>query len=155
MTVIARRIVASPVRTASEAWQVIVELVAPNQGSDARSELRAVDGIASSLIAAEAMKTSPIVVWGVGPRLRMYCLYDEDAVIGEEANEKALPTDVTAGDWSMSLPCPSEDLSWVQEALAKRSRRVTARDMESELEAETINDAKRSATIDEEVFFRS
>jgi hypothetical protein len=88
--------------------------------------------------------------------VRIYCLYDEEAVIGEEANENKLPSNPTAGEWSMSLPCPGEDLSWVQAALAKHSRHVTARDMTSALEVETTTDAKAMLpTIDKEAFFRS
>ena len=37
VTVIARRIVASPVRTASEVCQVIVDLVAPKEGTPEQS----------------------------------------------------------------------------------------------------------------------
>ncbi len=155
MTVIARRVLSSPVRTASEVWQAIVGLVALPMGSDARTELNEVIGIASSLIAAEVMRSTPIIVGGVGPRIHIYCLHDEDAVTGEGANERALPVDVTAGDWAMSLPCPAEDLSWVQAALAKKSSRVTARNMANGLEVETTEDAEMSATIDEKVFFRS
>ena len=155
MTVVARRINASPVRTASEVWQVIAALIAPSEASEARAELRAVTGVACSLIAAEAMKSAPIVVWGVGPRVRIYCLYDEDAMAGDQANENALPADVTAGNWTMSLPCPADDLKWVQIALAKHSIRITARDMATELEVGTADNIRKSATIDQEAFFRS
>lgn len=146
MSVIARRIVASPVRTASEVWQIIVDLIAPADGSEARSELGAVAGVGCSLIAAESMRTAPIVVSGVGPRVRIYCLYDDDAIIGERANEGALPVDITAGDWLMSLPCPTEDLSWVQTALIKHSRHVTARDLAAEFEEETPQTVKAAMT---------
>jgi hypothetical protein len=40
-----------------------------------------------SLIAAEAMRDSPIVVHGVGPRLRVYCLYDDEAILGEGVSD--------------------------------------------------------------------
>ena len=101
------------------------------------------------------MESAPIVVWGAGPRVRIYCLYDEDAIIGEDANENGLPVDVTAGDWSMSLPCSAEDLDWVRAALAKNSCHVTARDMATELEVDATQNGKKSAIIDEEAFFRS
>lgn len=98
MTVIARRIIATPARPASEAWSLIVELLAPESESQARKELLAIAGIASALIADEAMKTAPIVVSGSGPRVRIYCLYDEEAIVGEQAKETSLPAIPTAGN---------------------------------------------------------
>src|SRR4030042_4651426 len=128
MTTISRKIIAIPARSASEAWKVIVNLIAPQTDSDAQRELLETTGIASSLITDEAMKNAPIVVYGVGPRIRIYCLYNEDAITGENASEETLPFSPTEGDWKMSLPCPAEDLDWVQRALKKRSGRITARD---------------------------
>lgn len=126
-TVVVRRVVATPGRPAAAAWQVIADLVAAI-GSAARAEFNSVAGIAISLIAAESMRASPIVVYGVGPRLRVYCLYDDEAILGEGASEDPLAWCPTDGDWAMSLPCPPDDLSWVQEALADQSDRITARD---------------------------
>ena len=97
-TVIVRRVVATPGRPAATAWQVIAELAAA-EGSAAREELDAVAGIAISLIAAESMRDSPIVVYGVGSRLRVYCLYDDDAILGEGSSEDPLAWCPTDGDW--------------------------------------------------------
>lgn len=157
MTVVARRIKATPARPASEAWQVIVNLLAP-VASDARSELLRVEGIASSLIASQAMKDAPIVVHGSSPRVRFYCLYDDEAIEGEQANEQKLATCPTEGDWSMSLPAPVEDLKWVQDSLKKRSSRVTARDMTGPVATESSEDEGQKsagAAINPEAFFRS
>jgi hypothetical protein len=129
MTVIARRIKATPVRSASSAWSVIVNLLAPKAGSAARVELENIAGIASSLISDEAFRSSPAVVYGSGPRVRLYCLYDEEAVSGENASESTLSFVPTEGDWKISLPCLAEDLNWVQEALKKKSSRITVRDL--------------------------
>ena len=63
MSVVARRIRATPERSASETWQVIVDLLAPDDGS-ARVELMSIEGIASSIISTESPKDSPIVVQG-------------------------------------------------------------------------------------------
>jgi hypothetical protein len=155
MTVIARRIIAIPARSASEAWRVIVKLLAPNAEGDANKELLGISGIASSLIAAEAIKEAPIVVYGSGPRVRIYCLYDEEATVGEEANETALAFDATEGNWTLSLPCPEDDLEWIQEALKKRSGRITARDMSTAVESEEAQSRAGSATIKVEAFLRS
>lgn len=128
MGAIARRIAATPARTASETWTVIIGIVAPLADSEARAELERVRGFAASLIAAEAPGDAPIVVAGVGDQVRIYCLFGEDAVLGETASEAPLAWDPTDGDWSMSLPCFPDDLDWVRGALASRSQRVTARD---------------------------
>ena len=157
MTVIARRFIATPARSASEAWSLSVELLVPESESQARKELLGIAGIASALIADEAMKTAPIVVSGSGPRVRIYCLYDEEAIVGEQAKETSLPAIPTAGNWQMSLPCPADDLPWVQEALKKRSMHVSARDLATgfEIDEPEGDENRSSVVVDTEVFFRS
>ena len=125
--IVTRRVVATPERLATEAWQVISDLIAPADTS-ARRELDQVAGIAMSLIALEAPRNSPIVVHGVGPRFRIYCLYDDEAILGEGQSEDVLSWSPVKGDWAMSLPCPADDLAWIQPELAKLSTRITARD---------------------------
>lgn len=159
MTVLARRIVATPARSAAEAWNVIAGLLAPDDKSDARREILSVTGIASSLIASEAMKDSSIVVSGMGPRIRIRCLYDEDAILGDEANEQAFAICPTEGEWVMSLPCPAEDINWVREALKKHSTKITARELSAEAFSEQAQRNEKSAhaeiLVDREAFFRS
>lgn len=46
------------------------------------------------------------------------------------------------GDWRVSLPCPMDDLGWVQAALKKHSTRITARDRDAPM----ADDASVSAT---------
>lgn len=157
MTVVARRFVSIPERTASSTWIAISQLLALEPGSAASTELASVAGVAASLISREAM-TSPIVVWGAGPRVRIYCLYNDKAVEGDDANETALSFDPTDGDWHMSLPCPAEDLSWVKNALKAKSRRVTARDMDTVLDSDEEESGRKDATettVDLEAFFKS
>lgn len=158
-TVVARRVVATPARPASEAWSVIVNLLAPQKDSGARKELEAVAGTACSLIADEALRDAPAVVYGSGPRVRVYCLYDEDAISGNGQNENALSTTATEGDWRMSLPCSPEDLEWVIGALRAKSSRITARDLNVAVE---FNDDDGDETsqgkgviVNREVFLRS
>lgn len=127
MSVVARRIRATPQRAASDAWQVIVELLAPKDGP-ARRELLAVEGIASSVISTESPNDAAIVVRGKGPRVRVYCLYGDEAVAGDDANEAALAECPTDGDWVMSLPADAVDVDWMKAALAKKSTRVTVRE---------------------------
>ena len=157
MTVVARNFISIPERTASATWSAIIQLLAPDSRSEAALELASVTGITSSLISREAM-TEPVVVCGSGPRVRIYCLYNEDAVEGDDANEAALPTTPTASDWQMSLPCPAEDLAWVQEALKAKSKRITAREMDTtfDSEQETSNQKNAEETVvDLEAFFKS
>lgn len=133
ITVISRRVASTPARTASETWQRIVDILAPDSTSPARAELELVAGVACSSIASEALKDDAVVVHGAGPRLRVYCVFGDDAVSGENINEDALATTPTTGDWSLSLPCPVDDLSWSRTALAKLSTRITARGVGDEV----------------------
>ena len=65
-------------------------LLASDESSDAHVELMSVSGIASSLISSDAMKDAAVVCTGSGPRVRVYGLYGEDAITGEDANEATL-----------------------------------------------------------------
>jgi hypothetical protein len=154
MTVLARTVRATPFRPADEAWDVIVGLLAPNGGS-ARDELLNIAGVATSLIASGAPKNDKIVVWGDGPRVRINCIYDEDALTGDNASETKLARSPTDGDWFMSLPCPEEDHTWVQAALAKKSTRITARKLGEKLDTDADEGMSASAAIiDKEAFLR-
>lgn len=148
-TVVVRRIAATPVRSATEAWSRIADLISPGT-SLGREELDAIAGIGISLIGSESPRNSPIVVWGVGPRLRIYAVYDEDAIVGDGLSEDPLAWSPTSGEWAMSLPCLTEDLSWVQAALARSSTRVTARDISDAVPADNVVDqpSAMSANMD-------
>ncbi|HMO87454.1 MAG TPA: hypothetical protein PKC18_21285 [Lacipirellulaceae bacterium] len=156
MSVIARRVRATPERGAVDAWQVIVELIAPDEG-DARRELLSIEGIAASTISTESPKDAPMVVRGKGPRVRIYCLFNDEAVSGDDANESALAQCPTEGEWSMSLPADSDDVAWVRDALAKKSKRVTVRDKSEDMSDDEDGAAERTATeagINMEAFLR-
>jgi hypothetical protein len=156
MTVVARRIIATPARSASEAWNVIVNFLAPDNSTDAWKELQSIAGLASNLIADEAFADAPAVVYGSGPRVRIYCVYGEDALSGESASETALTFIPTNGDWRMSLPCPPEDLEWVTAALKEKSTRVTARNVNDDIEEPEQQEKARSAfQVDRGAFFTS
>lgn len=160
MSVVARSFVSVPDRSAVDTWALIVELIAPNHHSPARKELATAAGVACSCISDEALADDPIVVYGVGPRLRIYALYGDDAIDGERANESALSWVPTDGDWRMSIPCLEDDLSWVQAKLAKSTSLITARalgatvagDDEKDRSVRTLSDTGQS--LDLEAFFR-
>lgn len=154
MTVIVRRVVASPVRSASGVWAVITDLLAPNNGSQ-RSHLQSVSGVASALIASETPKDDPIVIWGNGPRIRIYCLFGEDALAADNKDEDRFATCPTDGDWQMSLPCSEEDLSWVKEELKRFGRRISARKLgDSVQEAEESGQSSQNLQINKAAFLK-
>ncbi len=156
MTVVARRVRAVPYRSASEAWRLIVDLVAPQSTSEARRELLGIGGIVSTLIMDELLRDSPCVFWGAGPRLRVYCLHGDDAITGESMNEEPLQFCPTENGWQASLPCDPEDQAWVTTALKKHGTHVSVRDPGGPIPAEDGSEEKNesSFTIDREAFLR-
>jgi hexokinase len=129
----------------------IVDLLTQGKTGSARAELLAIAGIAASVIADQAPKDAAIIVTCDGPRTRIYCIFDDDAVEGSDANEDALGFDPLKGDWLVSLPCLADDLAWVQSALKKHSARITARDLD---EAQTSTD-EASTTKSQTLVFDS
>lgn len=155
-TVASRTLRSSPHRDASTTWELIVELLTQGKSGEARSELRAVTGIVSSLISDRAPKDAPIVVTCNGPRTRIYCIYDDSAIDGSDANEDVLGFDPLKDDWAVSLPCPKDELDWVAPALKKHSDRITARDLSAGINTESTNkSAAQSMTLDLAGFLKS
>jgi hypothetical protein len=140
-TVASRTFKSTPERDASRTWTAIVDLLTQGKAGDARTELLAVTGVAASVIADQAPKDAAITATCDGPRTRIYCLYDDDAIDGSGANEDSLGFDPLKGDWRVSLPCLADDLAWVQAALKKHSTRITARDLDA-----AVSSADESAT---------
>lgn len=133
-TVVARRVASTPSRTAAETWETIVTIIAPDPKSDARKELTKAAGVACASISSEAPKDAAIVVWGGGPRVRVYCVFDDNAITGDGVNEDALSKSPTEGDWKMSIPCLPEDVKWSNDKLASASTRISARSLEDDIE---------------------
>jgi hypothetical protein len=152
MSTVSRRTFSStPVRDAIKTWDAIVDLLAPADTHSARKELLSVAGIAASIISDRAPKEHAIVATGDGPRTRVYCLFDDDALDGADANEAALGYDALKGDWAVSLPCDADELAWVQRALKKHSTRITARELGAAVAAdadESVAAAQASLVID-------
>lgn len=140
-TVASRVIRSSPYRDTSQTWALIVEMLTQGKEGAVKSELMTVAGVASSIIAEQSPKDAAIVVTCDGPRTRIYCLYDEDAIDGADAKEDPLGFDPLLGEWSISLPCPADDLEWVQRALKAKSTRITARDQTA-----TLGDSEKATT---------
>ncbi|HEX04707.1 MAG TPA: hypothetical protein ENH10_06055 [Bacteroidetes bacterium] len=142
-TIASRVIRSSPYQDSAGTWNIIVDLITRGIDGPARSELLAVSGIAGSIIADQSPKDAAIVVTCDGPRTRIYCLYDDDAIEGSDAKEDAFGFDPLQGNWAVSLPCADEDLAWVQRALKAKSARITARDKSSTL-GDSGEDAKKA-----------
>lgn len=140
-TVASRTFKSTPERDAAGTWTAIVDLLTQGRTGVARTELLAVAGVAASVIADQAPKDAAITVTCDGPRTRIYCLFDDDAIEGSGANEDVLGFDPLNGDWQVSLPCLADDLAWVQNALKKYSTRITARNLE-----ETVSSADGATT---------
>lgn len=149
MTTIASRVFKStPGRDAMVTWAAIVELLTQGKDGPKRTELMAVAGVAASVIADHAPKDAAIVSTCDGPRTRIYCIYDDDAIEGSDANEEPLGFDPLEGDWRVSLPCLPDDLSWVRAALKKHSTRITAREPDDEVaKAEATQTSQASALV--------
>jgi hypothetical protein len=146
-TVASRTFKSTPERDAAATWAAIIDLLVQGKTGAARDELLAVKGVVASVIADKAPEDAAIVVTCDGPRTRIYCVYDEDAVDGSDANEGALGFDPLKGDWQISLPCEAEDLTWVQGALKKHSSRITARDKAAAASAESTKSAGASSGL--------
>lgn len=157
-SVVSRVIRSLPQRSTADTWSFIVDLLTKGEQGEKRAELLSVSGVASSIIAEQAAKDAAIVVTCDGPRTRIYCLYDDDALAVGDEKEDRLGHDALKGDWAVSLPCPEDDLAWVQRALKAKSSRITARDMTQGLgdESSGTQAATDSAfTVDVDRFLKS
>ena len=156
-TIIVRRITASPVRTSSETWAVICELLAPDAKSSAREILTRASGVACSSIASEVFKGDPAVVQGSGPRVRFYALYDDDAMAGEDASEEKLSENPTTGDWRMSIPVSAEDYEWSARAIKSCAPHITVRKAGESVsaDADAKSDSRSTLSINLEEFLKS
>lgn len=163
VSVVARTVASIPQRTASETWRVIVDLIAPDSESDARRDLDAVEGVVCSLITDEALADDALLVYGAGPRVRIYAAYGDDAVSGDRVQESALSFVATADGWQVSLPCPEADLTWVKRSLARVSTRVHARELGADVEdsraarddGASADPSLAASVVDLESFLRS
>lgn len=120
---IRRDIASIPVRSAKETWQAIVDLVTGTDTVD-RRQLAAASSILQSLIVDELVRDVPIVFSGSGPRLVIYCLYDEKAM-GANLDIDPLSFNPTEGDWRATAPCEPDDVDWMNSRLKARAPRIT------------------------------
>lgn len=115
MTTIARRIAATPVRTSSDSWDAIIDLLGVAGGDIAAGLSQAAD-VASMLIAEEHTAANPIVLSGCGPQIRVYTIHGIDAIDGSQLNEQAL-TIIGSDDWQLTLPASGPDYALARASL--------------------------------------
>lgn len=147
MSTVRRCFVSTPARDAAATWEAIVALLMQGRDGAEKNELLAVTGIAASIITDQAPREAAIVVTCDGPRTRIYCLFDDAALDGGDANEDALGFNPLKGDWALSLPCDAADLAWVQSALKAHSTRITARDKALSITLEEEKSASQSGAL--------
>ena len=118
-----RRDVSSiPFQSAGETWERIIDLVT-GSGSKDIQQLKAAAGVMGSVITDEHPAARAIMLEGVGAQLRIYCRYGMKAV-EEGGAVDALTWNPTAGDWTLHVPCDSENIDWVKTSLARTSPRI-------------------------------
>jgi len=150
MSTVARRFPASPVRLSSATWEAITKLVCKGQAT-ATAEFRKVSGIASALLNDELFKAHPFVVKNKGPRLRVYCIYGQDAITGEGKNEDTLSWEPVANDWHAYIPCSSGESKEMAKIVKSKSSKFSVYDVEEGLpdeeEAESKTESAQVQTI--------
>jgi hypothetical protein len=148
-TIVARRYLASPVRLSSAVWREITLLIA-QADSSAQAEFDKVKGVASNLINEQALENYPLVVKNKGPRLRVYCLYGENAMDGGDQNEDSLSWNPTANAWHAFLPCLPSEVEEMKRIIAGKSKKFTVYDIEqgmpdAEEEDDSVEASKEAA----------
>jgi len=155
MSTVVRRFCSIPSRLSSATWKTISDLICQNNFG-AAAEFLKVSGIASSLVNDKLLAENPLVLKNKGPRLRIYCLYDENAITGEDKNEEPLSWRPTAGEWHAFLPCTEEELNETKRALAGKSANFTVYDVKKGIpegdDGNTENANSLRGSVDWEAF---
>lgn len=115
MTTTARRVRATPVRTPTDAWAVIVDLLAAADDGMRRHLMQA-GNPAAMVISEEHTKAHAMIVSGCGPQVRIYTLHGAHAIEGTGANEQRLAISPSDG-WQLALPAPGTDFDLVASAV--------------------------------------
>jgi len=143
-----RRDVSSiPLRSASETWQRIIDLVTGQDSKDTQ-QLKTAAGVMGSIITDEHPASRAIMLEGVGPQLRIYLRYGMKSL---EAGEKvdSLTWNPTEGDWTMHVPCDEENIEWMKKSLSAcpRIKVFDVAEADRAEDEETASVAKASSNI--------
>ena len=136
-----RDISSIPLRSASETWQRIIDLVSGPDSTDLDQLTRAA-GVIGSIITDEHLAHRAIMLEGVGPQLRIYLRYGMNA-LEDGAGVDDLTWNPTKGDWTMHVPCDEDNIAWVKESLAACTR-IRVFDV---AEADRAEDEEASSTV--------
>jgi len=139
-----RDISALPHRSASETWAAIMGLITGTDSRDAQ-QLVAASGVMGSIIADEHPAARPMVLEGVGPQLRLYCVYGFRAIEQGSALD-VLNWNPTAGEWTLHVPCDGENFAWVKASLKKTSPRIQVFDVANEDHSDTDASSSEEAS---------
>jgi hypothetical protein len=107
-------------------------------GSTDIEQLKAAAGVMGSIIADEHPAARAMILEGVGPQLRIYCRYGMKAV-EDGGGVDALTWNPTAGDWTLHVPCDSENIEWLRASITKISTRIKVFDVAEAALAEEDN----------------
>jgi len=145
-----RDISSIPLRSASETWQSIIDLVTGSGSKDAQ-QLRNAAGVMGSIITDEHPASRAVMLEGVGAQLRIYCRYGMKA-LEEGGKVDSLTWNPTAGDWTMHVPCDEENIEWVRKAFAGSPRikvfDVAEADRAEDEEKTSVAKAESSIVVD-------
>lgn len=123
---IRRDIASVPLRSASETWQAVIDLITSTNSVDT-AQLHAAASVMETVIAEELPARTPIVVSGCGSRLVIYCVFGE-AALDLGTNVDALTWNPTGEGWKLAAPAAARDLAWMKRTLAERAVRITVYD---------------------------
>jgi hypothetical protein len=143
MSIVARRFAATPVRTASDTWTAITNVIAKDS-PDAKQQLDKINGVMASIISDETPAKNSITLIGSGPRLRVYCLYGEDAA-GDGANESSLTWNPFEGQWNIYIPVEEADFNWVTKTLCDKGSMFKTYKAGEKLQVDTDDDESKSS----------
>lgn len=149
MSVVARRFLASPARLSSDTWKAISALICESNSS-ASAEFEKVSGLASCILNDGVFADNPLVVKNEGPRLRVYCLYGEDAISGEDKNEDPLTWKPTEKEWHVFMPCAADEFEDTAKSLKAKSAKFSVYNIEKGIpddEVASKSDGSRSEAV--------
>ena len=149
MTVIARHVRATPVRTSYDTWALIVDLISASDDRF-RSQLEEAGNVAAMLIGEEHTESDPIVLRGGGPLTRLYTLHGSDAIDGTNANEQALQLEASE-DWELALPATGTDYDLAAQGVASIDHVTVYESGDatlSQASADAETASRRRATVD-------
>jgi len=82
MSVVVRRVAATPVRGATATWERVCDLLA-QAGTEEHQRLHSVRNVAAIIIAEQYSADAPIIILPPrGNRIRIYTLHDDAALAG-------------------------------------------------------------------------